>query len=426
MSSGGSNIGPQVGSDPEFIIVGAGIIGLAAAWALTREGRKVLLLDRAGIGEMTSRGNAGAFAVSDILPLASPGIIRKAPKWFFDPLGPLSIPLPYLPRILPWLWKFWRASSPERVTEAVKAQASIMELTTKETRTLCEELGLTDELRPNGALFLYESEAEFRRALPGWRFRDLHGIPYEHIDQSEIQRLEPALSPHFIKATRIPQWIYVSDPYKFCKEIGDRLGSRGAQFRKADVTAIEPEEDRVTLHLDNGQTLNAAGAVIAGGAWSNLLTTSLGDALPLETERGYNTTIAKPGLQITHELVFGEHGFVAVNLDIGLRVGGADELAGLDRPPNYQRSKAMLAKAKQFLPGLRTEGGVEWMGHRPSLPDSLPVIGRASSHPRIFYAFGHGHLGLTQAAATGRLVADLAADRAPAIDLRPFRPERFN
>ena len=137
------------------------------------------------------------------------------------------------------------------------------------------------------------------------------------------------------------------------------------------------------------------------------------------------TTLPLGAFDVKRQLIFPRHGFVITPLETGLRVGGAVELGGLKRPPNYARSRAMLEKAARFLPGLKTEGGRHWMGYRPSLPDSLPVIGRARNDPRAIYAFGHGHLGLTQAAAAGRLVRDLVQDRAPPIDLKPFRPGRF-
>ena len=412
--------GPQ-----DVVIVGAGIIGLGCAAALQARGRQVLLLDPAGIAEKTSKGNAGALAAGEILPLASPGIIRKAPRWFFDPLGPLSIPIAYLPRILPWLWHFWRASTPAQVRRSVNALAALMTLSERETASLYEDLGLTGELRPKGALHLYESEAEFRRALPDWAFRDAHGIPYEHIGLAEIQALEPALSPRFIRATRVPQWTYLSDPYRVAQRMGDALLARGAAFRRAEVSGIRPEGSSFRLALTGGEEITAAQVVLAAGAWSGRLCALLGDSLPLECERGYNTTLTDPGISIDHELIFGAHGFVAVQLDIGLRIGGAGELAGLERPPDYRRSKAMLQKAKGFLPGLQSQGGVEWMGHRPSLPDSLPVISPARRHKDLFYAFGHGHLGLTQAAATGRLIAEIACGEPASIDLAPFAADRF-
>ena len=165
--------------------------------------------------------------------------------------------------------------------------------------------------------------------------------------------------------------------------------------------------------------------VIAAGAWSHLLAQQFGDRVPLETERGYNTTLPKTAFDVKRQLIFAGHGFVITPLDTGLRVGGAVELGGLQRPPNFARSKAMLEKAKRFLPGLDPAGGREWMGYRPSLPDSLPVIGRAQASPNVFYAFGHGHLGLTQSAATARLVRDLVSGTSPAIDLTPFSAQRF-
>ena len=165
--------------------------------------------------------------------------------------------------------------------------------------------------------------------------------------------------------------------------------------------------------------------MVAAGAWSHRLAAGLGDAIPLETERGYNTTLPADAFDVRRQLVFSAHGFVVTPLSTGLRIGGAVEFAGLDRPPNYARARAMLEKTKRFLPGLNAEGGREWMGYRPSLPDSLPVISRARAHRDIVYAFGHGHLGLTQAAATGRIVADLIADRPPPVDILPFASTRF-
>jgi D-amino-acid dehydrogenase len=179
------------------------------------------------------------------------------------------------------------------------------------------------------------------------------------------------------------------------------------------------------LRLADGEDVLCRVLVIAAGAWSHGLAAPLGDKIPLETERGYNTTLPVDAFDVKRQLIFSSHGFVVTPLETGLRIGGAVELGGLDRPPDYRRSKAMLEKTRQFLPGLKTEGGREWMGYRPSLPDSLPVIGRSRNSASIVYAFGHGHLGLTQAAATGRLVRDLVTGQSPAIDLSPFSPQRF-
>jgi D-amino-acid dehydrogenase len=155
------------------------------------------------------------------------------------------------------------------------------------------------------------------------------------------------------------------------------------------------------------------------------LAKTLGDRIPLETERGYNTTLPTTAFDVKRQLIFSGHGFVITPLETGLRVGGAVEFGGLDRPPNFARSKAMLEKARSFLPGLDPSGGREWMGFRPSLPDSLPVIGASRLSINVFYAFGHGHLGKTQAAATGRLIRELVLGQTASIDLAPFSPQRF-
>jgi D-amino-acid dehydrogenase len=207
--------------------------------------------------------------------------------------------------------------------------------------------------------------------------------------------------------------------------------SRGASPRAAasyDVarcSPLTPSDGGIHIRLKDNAPVDAAKAVIACGAWSAPLARGLGDHIPLETERGYNTTLPPGSFDLRRQLTFGGHGFVITPLSSGIRVGGAVEFGGLAAPPNFARSEAMLHKAAQFLPGLKTDGGIQWMGCRPSLPDSLPVIGPSKATPNVIYAFGHGHLGLTQSAATGRLVADLVAQRWPSIDLAAFSPRRF-
>jgi D-amino-acid dehydrogenase len=280
-------------------------------------------------------------------------------------------------------------------------------------------------LREDGSLELYESEAEFRASLPGWDARARFGVAFRHLASDEIAAYQPGLSPAFTHATFVPGWKTVADPKLLGKAIWAYAEKKGARFVQGRVERVGTETGRPVARLADGRTLAADRLVIAAGAWSHLLARQLGDAIPLETERGYNTTLPAGAFDLKRQLVFSGHGFVITPLSTGLRVGGAVELGGLDRAPNYARSKAMLTKAARFLPGLKTGGGREWMGFRPSLPDSLPVIGAAPRAPGVYYAFGHGHLGLTQAAATSRLVGDLVAGRPAVVDLSPFSPQRF-
>jgi D-amino-acid dehydrogenase len=412
----------------DIAIVGAGIVGICAAANLAEAGYAVTVYDRTGVCEETSSGNAAAFAFSDVLPMAQKGMVKNLPRWLADPLGPLAIPPSYLPTLAPWLWLFWRAGSASRYETSLAAQTAMMRLAEAEWTGLMDRSGTGMMLREDGSLELYESEAEFRASLSGWAARDKFGIAYRHVADDELASLQPGLSPRFVRGTFVPGWKTVSDPKLLGKAIWAYAESKGARFERARVDSIEQghaETGGMRLRLADGAERAAQTLIVCAGAWSHLIAKQFGEVVPLETERGYNTTLPKNAFDVKRQLIFSGHGFVVTPLATGLRVGGAVELAGLKRPPNYARARAMLEKAKQFLPGLKTEGGSEWMGYRPSLPDSLPVIGRARHAPDVFYAFGHGHLGLTQAAATGRLVRDLIAGKTPAIDLAPFSPQRF-
>ncbi|QPN28677.1 FAD-binding oxidoreductase [Brucella sp. BO2] len=416
-------------SDPQgqqdIVIIGGGIVGVATAALLAEAGREVLVIDRTGICEETSSGNAAALAFSDILPLASKGVMRKVPGWLLDPLGPFTIRPTYFPKMLPWLYRFWRASAPNALARTAIAQAAIMCLAENEMLSLIDRAGLRNRLREDGNLELYESEAELAASQPGWDVREKAGIAYEHVRGRRLAELQPGLNPRFVAGTFVPGWKNVSDPKLFGKAIWSYAESLGARFLSGKVASAKRQNGGVRLRLENGTEINATHLVLMAGAWSRDLAKGFGDIVPLDTERGYNTTLPVGSFDVKRQLTFPGHGFVITPMETGLRVGGAVEFGGLDLPPNFARSEAMLKKASKFLPGLKVEGGRQWMGYRPSMPDSLPVIGRASAGGNVYYGFGHGHLGLTQSAATARLIRDLITGGEPAIDIEPFKPQRF-
>ena len=410
---------------PDVIVIGAGVVGISAALGLQARGLQVTVLDREGPAAGASAGNAGAFAFTDILPLASPGIMRKAPKWLLDPLGPLSVPPSYALRIAPWMFRFWRACSPARVAASTVAQTALMDLSKAELEPFLTATGTIGLLHKKGNLQVYESEGEFRASLPGWQARADHGIEFRHMDAAEMAEIQPGLAPRFVKGTFTPGWYSIADPRLYTIALADRFRENGGTLDRGEVVALVPGADSVEVKLADGSHRRGAKVVLAAGAFSHRIARTLGENIPLETERGYNTTLPADAFDLRTQVTFGGHGFVISRLSTGIRVGGAVELGGLTLPPNFRRSEAMLKKARAFLPLLKPEGGVQWMGFRPSMPDSLPAIGRARDSDRVIYAFGHGHLGLTQAAGTARLVAELATSAAPAIDLSPFSPQRF-
>ncbi|TWB12725.1 D-amino-acid dehydrogenase [Rhizobium sp. ERR 1071] len=410
---------------PDVIVIGAGVIGLSTALAAQARGLSVTVVDREGPAAGASAGNAGAFAFTDILPLASPGILKKAPKWLLDPLGPLSVPPAYALRIAPWMFRFWRACQPSRVAHSTAAQTSLMDLSKAELEPFLAATETLSMLRKEGNLQVYESEAEFRASLQGWEVRRNHGIEFQHLKADEMAAIQPGLASRFILGTFTPGWYSIADPKLYTLALAAHFRSRGGVIETSEISSLRALPVGVEVMAADGKLRQAGKVVLAAGAFSHRIAKTLGEHMPLETERGYNTTLPTDAFDLRTQITFGGHGFVVSRLSTGIRVGGAVELGGLALPPNFRRSEAMLQKARTFLTGLKPEGGVQWMGFRPSLPDSLPAIGSAKATPDVIYAFGHGHLGLTQSAGTARIVADLLTRQAPAIDLTPFSPQRF-
>jgi len=400
-------------------VVGAGVVGLSIALALQARGLPVRVIDREGPAAGASAGNAGAFAFTEILPLASPRMIRQAPKWLLDPLGPLSVPPRYAARIAPWMWRFWKASWPAQVRASTVAQTALMKLSQAALEPHLAMSGLAHMLRHDGQMQVYESEAEFRASLPGWQAREEARIAFTHLKGDEIAAYQPGLAPGFTHATFTPEWQSISDPRDYVLAMADRFRAGGGEI------TITRAERLVAGGVETSDGFMPGRVVLAAGAHSHHLARTVGAKIPLETERGYNTTLPAGAFDLKRQITFGGHGFVISKVGDGLRVGGAVELGGLDLPPNFARADAMLKKAKRFLPELDTSGGTQWMGFRPSLPDSLPAIGALPNRPDVFCAFGHGHLGLTQSAGTAAIIADLMTGQDPGIDLAPFSPARF-
>ena len=406
-------------SPSNVIVVGAGVIGLSAALALQARGVPVTVIDREGPAAGASAGNMGAFAFTDILPLASPGLMRKAPRWLLDPLGPLSVRPAYALQIAPWMYRFWRACSPAQVAASTQGQTALMDLSKAELEPFLSATGTSAMLRKDGNLQVYESQAEFDASLPGWQARTDHGIEFRHMTPEQMADLQPGLSPRCTHGTFTPGWYSIDEPHDYTLALADRFRDNGGEIMIAEATGLTDDGVETATGQLKGRV------ILAAGAFSHLLARTLGVRIPLETERGYSTTLPTEALDLRCQVTFGGHGFVISRLSSGIRVGGSVELGGLTLPPNFKRAQTMLDKAAAFFPGLRTTGGKQWMGFRPSLPDSLPAIGPLPGHPNTICAFGHGHLGLTQSAGTARIVADLVTGTVPPISLEPFSPARF-
>jgi D-amino-acid dehydrogenase len=409
------------------IVVGAGIVGLATAYRLSDDGVAVTVVDRDPVGDKASFGNAAGIAVTEMSPASVPGVLWKAPGWLIDPLGPLSVRPAHFPRLLPWLWRFAHAARPAEVERIGAALAALNRRVYDDLLPMLDAIGCAQDIHRKGALTVYESEAGFQADAEEWAFKRKHGVETTMLTADEARALEPALGPIVARGVLTPQWSHINDPKRLVDCLRIWLEARrGVTVLAGDAVRLAVDNDHPSVALSDGRLLSADWVVVAAGAWSGALARSLGDRVLLESERGYNTTLPLPAVALAREVIFAERKFVATPLSIGLRIGGAAEFGGLAATPNYRRSEALVELASRYLPDLRRDGGRAWAGHRPATPDSLPVIGPSPRHGGVYYAFGHGHLGLTQAATTGKLIADLVGGRAPPFDLSPYSISRFN
>ncbi len=410
----------------KIIVIGAGIVGLSCAWSAQRRGHQVTLIDPDFEGDRASHGNAGGIGVAECIPLSLAGLGLKPLKWLVDPLGPLSVRASHAPKLLPWFLALRKVALPENYLRSATALAALNDRSLQAFEAILADTGLSSTLHKRGALTVYESAQAFEREKATWDLKRVLGVRWHRVDRAQIRALEPALAPVFEMGVMNEDWAHIDDPKQVVSALRNRVQSFGASLVKGQVAAIHAPRGAVPLlHLSDGATVSGDKVVVATGAWSAALARSVGDRVLLESERGYNTTLPYCGYELSREVIFAERQFVATPLSVGLRIGGAAEFASLAAPANYQRSDALLQLARKFITRLDERDAKPWMGQRPATPDSLPVISKSAKNAHIYYAFGHGHLGLTQGPATGELMADLLEDKASAIHLSPYSITRF-
>jgi D-amino-acid dehydrogenase len=406
-------------------VIGAGVVGLACATQLQIRGHAVTVVDPRPPGEHCSFGNAGCFSRASCVPLGLPGLWQQVPAWLLDPSGPLVVRWRHVHSLAPWLWRFQRASSPARVAAIADALHSLLTVTLDKWRPLAAHAGVPELIVQQGYAFAYESATAFAADALGREIRAAHGVQIEVLTGRDITAFEPALSPRLTHLVVLPEQGHCPNPLRLSRALAARLRAGGASFVERTVKGFAFADDRVALVLTDGEAVETDTVVVAAGAHSAGLAAQLGNAVPLESERGYHVMLESPNVAPRIPIASGEGKYFATPMEGGLRIAGTVELASVDAPPDDRRADALLAKARRLFPTLRTKRYTRWMGHRPSLPDSLPVIGRSQGAPNAFFAFGHGHVGLTAAAPTGEIVADLVDGRAPFIDIAPFAADRF-
>jgi D-amino-acid dehydrogenase len=406
-------------------IAGGGIIGCATAIHLLERGHDVTVFEEDITGLPASVGNAGIMAIPEIDPIARPDMLLAAPRWLADPLGPLTLRWSDVPALTPWLLAFLRSARPAQAARTRTALLGLMRSVLADHATLAAIAGIADPVQHTGAMTIFGTEAAADKAFRHEsETAKLLGFDLERLAPADVRARIPALEGALGGGIFSAGYHTFRHPETFLRALQAHLRQR-ATIVEAKVKALKPGSDGICFVASDGRTTHLFDrAVIAAGVWSRDLVRGLGLRVSLETERGYNTTFTEPQVTLPMPIFFSEHGFCATPFDNALRVGGAVELARPDAPANFARAKAMRTMMRRYVPALPETGGKEWMGRRPSTPDSLPVIGLSPRDPRIALAFGHGHLGLTLSATTGRLVADLF-DTGDQPALAPFSIRRF-
>ncbi|TKB57339.1 NAD(P)/FAD-dependent oxidoreductase [Ferrimonas aestuarii] len=384
-----------------FLVVGAGIIGLSHAWGLQKLGYQITLIDRKPPGNGASKGNAGHFATEQVFPLADPSLLPQVPSMLMDPLGPFRIKMGYLPKIVPWLARFVCNMLPARRVHNQKVISELNRTALKDWQLLLDEIGRPDLMTINGSLSVFEQTPISTQYRLANRFSRA-GVACERLSAEQVAELEPALSSNVTGALWFPQTGHTFDPHQVCKALFDALMEKGARFVESEVETVS---GRAEVNLTNGTWLKGDNLLLATGAWSKPFAAQLGHKVPLDTERGYHLMLPHDS-GLSRPVASMERKFIITPMAGGTRLAGTVEFAGLSAPMQPRRADVLLPHGKALLPNLdsRLEDGERWMGFRPSLPDSLPVVGRSDSYPQCYFAFGHQHLGLTQAASSAQLL----------------------
>ena len=413
-------------------VIGAGVVGAACAIELLRDGFQVTVVEPGDPGgeQAASYGNGAWLSPSSVVPPSMPGLWRRVPGFLADPLGPLAIRWQYLPRLAPWLVRFVRAGSTvPRIEVTARALRPLVADAPERHRALADEAGVPDLIERRGLLYIFPTRADFEREALAWRLRRENGVDWLEVDADELRQQEPELDRRYTFGVLVQAGGNCTDPGAYVAALVRHATGQGATLLRAGADGFRIQGGRLQAVLTGDGEVACDTAVICAGARSRVLARAAGDRVPLETERGYHAMIADPGISPRHP-VMPSDGKMAVTMTRGgLRIAGQVELAGLDAAPDWRRAGILRDYALRTFPNLPRDLPADrvkvWMGHRPSTPDGLPVIGPASGCADVVHAFGHGHVGLAAGPVTGRLVADLLGGGPPVIDPAPYSPARF-
>jgi len=392
-------------NSPAVAVIGAGIVGTCIAYLLAKRGAQVTLIDRDEPGNGASFGNSGAISPGSVAPLAMPGVAKTVPGMLLDRKSPLFLPLTYLPRATPWLMKFLASSSPARVAQSGVKLAALHAGAIEAHQAMTREVGVPELFLRRGHLHLYPDEKALAKDAGGWRMRREHGFTFERLERDGIVALEPGVGERYRIGMYMADHATIRNPFRYVQAIARAFAARGGTILRAEVAKLTPQAagwcvdmSTATQHFDQ--------VVVAGGAWSKFLLDPLGIHLAIESQRGYHVQFEGAANVVSRTVILADRKVFITPMEEGLRVGGTVEIAGLLRAPDARRAAVLTRIVRETFRGLEGVAAKEWMGHRPCMPDSVPVVGASPGRRGLWLAVGHGHLGLTDSINTGRSISE--------------------
>ena len=412
--------------DPVHVaVVGAGIVGVSTAVWLQRAGLDVTLIDREGPASGTSHGNAGILAASAVIPVTEPGILKKGARMLFNPNEPLFLRWSYLPRLLPFLVPYLRNANHKDLNRIASGLAVMMHDTADQHVALAKGTPAEKYLETGDYLFAYKSRKEFEKDRLNWDLRAGFDIRFEELDAAALADYQPAIGGKFELGVRCLNHGQITDPGEYTKALAGHFEENGGKLLIAEAQDIRIENGRAIGVETKSGFVAADDVVLTMGAWSGKLAKKLGAKIPLEAERGYHLEFVGSDVRLSCPVMVTSKKFAMTSMKGRLRCAGIVEFGGLDAPPSRAPFELIKRNALEIFPDMKYEQVIEWMGHRPSTPDSLPMVGAFKNVPNVWAGFGHQHLGLTGGPKTGRWLAQMITGTTPNSDMEPYSPDRF-
>jgi D-amino-acid dehydrogenase len=410
----------------DVIVLGAGIAGVSAALHLQQRGRSVALIDRRGPGEETSYGNAGLIQREGVVPYAFPRDPALLIKYAFNQLPEANLHWSALPRMAPWLYHYWRASTPARIAATAQAMRPLVERCILEHEALMQPAGIAAMMRRTGYLRVYRSADKFEAALAkDAKDRETYGVNFQALDPAAVAALEPHLKDGIAGGVLMPDPVSVPDPGAVVKAYARFFEQRGGRILRGEARTLQEASGGWQVQAAD-DIVGAPDAVIALGPWADDLFRALGYRFPFGVKRGYHRHFSAQGnATLNRPVLDAEGGYVLAPMTAGIRLTTGAEFAQRDAPPTPVQLERSLTAARELFPLSDPAESGFWLGRRPCLPDMLPIVGPAPRHRGLWLDFGHHHLGLTLGPVTGRLLAEIMTGETPFTDPAPYRANRF-